>query len=100
MHGDEFDMFAFLLGFGSAVILLSMFNGRNIYKRHSCVAYVSGSGSFEMARLAQDYYESDTLVILMKDYGSAHNPFVIESNKVRFFTDDGHRINEVNWRTL
>jgi len=94
------ELFTFRIGVFATAIAMTMFSGKDMHRKNSCVAYIAESGKYELGWLAQDFYESDAFVVVVNDHRKLHAPLVVDARKVRFFTDDGLRINEANWKTL
>ena len=65
------------------------------------LVYTTSKNETKLGRLAQKLYEDDKLVIVdAVNDNDKFLSFVISREKVRFYTNDGHVINEANWETL
>jgi len=69
-----------------------------------CV-YLNGRDKYRLARTAMSHYMTDKYIVLnlvtsTGDSTAFKTPFVVDVNKVRFFTNDGERINNVNYKTI
>ena len=73
-------------------------------KNRFCV-YKRTDGGVRLAQLAQDMKLGDELAIIkLVAVGDEHvpfkTPFCIDSDRIRFYTNNGEAINTVNWKEL
>lgn len=95
------EIICLLFGFG-----LGFVYAREKFTDHTTPAgtllvYTTSKNEMKLGRLAQDLGEKDKLAIVdAVNDNDKFLSFVINREKVRFYTNNGERINEANWETL
>jgi hypothetical protein len=99
------EILLFAFGITGGVVLERMKKHADKYDKDTLAAYRNDKGSLLLVRLAQamDIGEDYAVVnacIDNRDPDVHRLPFVVNADKLRFYTNKGEKINEANWKEL